>query len=277
MISILSKLTFKRVVTKQNSKADKSPANTTEKRQLFGSPLFNVLLMVALILGISGFFKLLEWRKINAQTQIQFRDSEAATEVEKTKIENQRQTHQIFGGEVFDTSLRLRETAALGFAVCLSILDEAKQKRQIPGSTGSLLNAVISRDLMPPGLKIENGEIRSETSVIYIRYNLAPLQIEFVSLPQDSNFGPALMLRFPLGSADGKNITYFQSSKTENVRLPKAFAPAHEILRSGGWTSETWRTAELVGGANQDYSRMLSEEQEELKKIAPDNSDTSSR
>lgn len=275
MFSFLSKITFKRSAAKHNSKANKSSATSAEKQQHFGSPLFNVLVMVALIMGVSSIFKILEWRKINAQTQIQFRDSETFLEDEKTKNEHARQSHQIFGGEVFDTSLRLRETGALGFAVCLSILDEAKQKRQIPGSIGSLLNAVISRDLMPPGLKIENGEIHSETSVIYIRYQPSPLQIEFVSLPQDSRFGPALMLRFPLRSADGKNIAYFQSTKTENVRLPKAFAPAHEILRDG-WTLEAWRTAE-IGSGNQDFARMLSEEQEQLKKIAPDNSDTITR
>lgn len=275
MFSFLSKLAFKSSTTRQKNKADKSPADSTEKQSIFGSPLFNVFLMVALILGISGFFKILEWRKINAQTQIQFRDSENLTEEEKTKPENARQPREIFGGEVFDTSLRLREIGALGFAVCLSILDEAKQKRQIPGSINSLLNAVIIRDLMPPGLKIEKGEIRSETSLIYIRYQPSPMQIEFISLPQNSRLGPALMLRFPLTSADGKNIAYFQSAKTENVRLPKAFAPAHEILRDG-WTLEAWRTAE-IGSGNEDYARMLAEEQEQLKKIAPDNSDTKTR
>jgi len=273
MFSFLSKINFRRLA-KQNSKAGKSSANLAEKQQLFGSPLFNVLVMVALILGVSGFFKILEWRKINAQTQIQFSDSETLSENEKLKTEK-RQSSNIFSGEVFDTSLRLRETGALGFAVCLSILDETKQKRQIPGSINALLNAVASRDLMPPGLKIENGKIRSETSVIYIRFQPSPLQIEFVSLPQDTRFGPALMLRFPLRSADGKNIAYFQSAKTENVRLPKTFAPAHAILRDG-WTLEAWRMAE-IGGGNQDFARMLSEEQEQLKKIAPDNSDISPR
>ncbi|MGC2234973.1 MAG: hypothetical protein WA584_02260 [Pyrinomonadaceae bacterium] len=272
MFSFLSKINFRRSA-KQNSKAGKSSANVAEKQQIFGSPLFNVLVMVALILGVSGFFKILEWRKINAQTQIQFSDSETLSEDEKLKIEKARRYSDIFSGEVFDTSLRLRETGALGFAVCLSILDEAKRQKQIPGSINGLLNAVLSRELMPPGLKIENGEIRSETSVISIRYQPSPLQIEFVSLPQDARFGPALMLRFPLRSADGKNIAYFQSSKVENVQLPKAFAPSHEILRGGGWTLEAWRTAE-IGGGNQDFARMLSEEQEQLKKIAPDNSDT---
>lgn len=276
MFSFLSKLTFKRKAAQDNSKDGKPSATSAEKQRLFGSPLFNVLAMVALILGVSGFFKILEWRKINAQTQIQFRDSETLVEDEKTKSETARQSPPIFGGEVFDTSLRLRETGALGFAVCLSILDEAKQKRQIPGSINALLNAVTSRNLMPPGIKIENGEIRSETSVIYIRYQPVPMQIEFVSLPQDSRFGPALMLRFPLTSADGKNIAYFQSAKTENVRLPQAFAPAHEILRNG-WTLEAWRTAEINGGGNEDFARMLTEEQQKLKKIAPDNSDSLTR
>lgn len=222
MFSFFSKLTFKRSA-KQNSKADKSSAISTEKQKLFGSPLFNVLVMVTLILGVSGFFKILERRKINAQTQIQFSDSETLSEDEKLKTEKARQSSNIFSGEVFDTSLRLRETGALGFAVCLSILDEAKQKRQIPGSINALLNAVASRDLMPPGFKIENGEIRSETSVIYIRFQSSPLQIEFVSLPQDARFGPALMQRIEITQK-----IFRQSKKTRRkANVPKINRQRH--------------------------------------------------
>ncbi len=75
------------------------------------------------------------------------------------------------------------------------------------------------------------------------------------------------MLRFPLTSADGKNIAYFQSAKVENVNLPAPFAPAHEVIR-GGWTLEVWRGMEMGGGGNQDFARMLAEEQENLKSSA---------
>lgn len=143
----------------------------------------------------------------------------------------------IFDGEVIDTSRRLREIGALGFAVCLSILDEAKRNRQIPGSINSLLNAVASRDLMPPGLVIQDGEILSQTGKIFIRCQAQPLRLEFVSVPDDERFGPALILRFPLMSDGGKNIVYFQSAKVSNINLPKAFAPDAEIIKSG-WTLE---------------------------------------
>jgi hypothetical protein len=140
---------------------------SAEKSKFVGSPLFNVLLMVALMFGVSAFFRVLEWRRMNAQTQIQINDSENLAAGDKAKNKIARQSADIFGGEVFDTSRRLRETGAFGFAVCLSILDEAQKKRQIPGSINGLIQAVASRDLMPPGLMVEDGEIRSQTSKIY--------------------------------------------------------------------------------------------------------------
>jgi hypothetical protein len=266
-LSFLSRRLFKRSPVEQSIKARNSSLSAAEKQRFIGSPLFNVLLMVTLMLGVSAVFRLLEWRRMNAQAQIQINDSENSSGDENAKNKNLRQAADIFGGEVFDTSRRLRETGALGFAVCLSVLDEARTRRQIPGSISGLINAVAARDLMPPGLTVENGEIHSPTSKIFIRYQPEPMQLEFVSVPKESRFGPALMLRFPLRSADGKNIAYFQSAKVENINLPAPFAPAHEVIKSG-WTLEAWRGTE-IGGGNQDFARMLAEEQENLKTLAP--------
>lgn len=268
MFSVLS--FFQQLFPKRSAQ---NPSNTSAKKSnFFGSPLFNVLLMLTLMLSVSAVFRFLEWRKMNAQTQIQFNDSENLVEEEKGKGKIIKPSADIFGGEVFDTSRRLRETGAFGFAVCLSILDEARNRRQIPGSIEDLIKAVVSRDLLPPGLSVENGEIHSNTSKIYIRYQQKPMQLEFISIPNDPRFGPALMLRFPLMSADGKNIGYFQSLNTENINLPKAFAPASEVIRSG-WTLEAWRGME-IGGNNQDFSRMLAEEEANLKNKVQGESDT---
>ena len=266
-LSFLSRLRLKRSTATNSTEARYSSKTSAEKSRFFGSPLFNVLLMVALMLGVSMFFRVLEWRRMNAQTQIQINDSENPADGDKAKNKSVRQSADVFGGEVFDTSRRLRETGAFGFAVCLSILDEARRTRQIPGSINGLIKAVVSRELMPPGLRVENGEIRSQTSKIFIRYQPEPMQLEFVSVPTDARFGPALMMRFPLTSADGKNISYFQSAKVENVNLPAPFAPAPAILRNG-WTLEAWRGME-IGGGNQDFARMLAEEQENLRNSAP--------
>lgn len=266
ILSFFSRRVFKRSATKSNREPG-TPKRAANSR-FIGSPLFNVLLMVALGLSASGFFRFLEWRRMNAQTQIQINDSENISDGDSTKVKFVRGSADIFGGEVSDTSRRLRETSALGFAVCLSILDEARSRRQIPGSIKGLMGAVISRDLMPPGIEFKNEEIRSPTSVIYIRYQPEPIQLEFVSVPKNNRFGPALMLRFPLmGDGGGKNIAYFQSSKVENINLPAPFAPASEVIR-GGWTLEAWRGMETNETRNQDFARMLAEEQENLKNSA---------
>jgi hypothetical protein len=275
-LSFLSRPRLKRRAANSNE-ARNSSKTSAEKSRFFGSPLFNVLLMVALMLGVSAFFRVLEWRRMNAQTQIQINDSENIADGDKAKDKTVPQPADVFGGEVFDTSRRLRETGAFGFAVCLSILDEARTRRQLPGSINGLIQAVVSRELMPPGLTVENGEIRSPTSNIFIRYQPEPLQLEFVSVPKDARFGPALMMRFPLTSADGKNIAYFQSSRVAGVNLPPPFAPAHEVIRSG-WTQEAWRGMEISnGGTNRDFARILEEERENLRAIAPNGSDASPR
>jgi len=256
---------FRRSFTKrssaQSTDAKNLPETFAEKPKFSGSPLFNVLLMVMLMLGVSAVFRVLEWRRMNAQN---------LADGDKAKTKTVRQSADIFGGEVFDTSRRLREIGAFGFAVCLSILDETRTRRQIPGSINGLINAVASRDLMPPGLTVENGEIRSQTSKIYIRYQPEPMQLEFVSAPTEARFGPALMMRFPLTSADGKNIAYFQASSVGSFNLPPPFAPASEVIRSG-WTQEAWRGIEIGNGNNQDFARVLAEEQENLKSLAPKN------
>jgi hypothetical protein len=274
MSSVLS--FFKRGAASSDSDPGKSSKKiSAEKSKFVGTPLFNVLLMVTLMLGVSTFFRVSESRRLNAQTQIQINDSETVADGGNAKSKIAYQPADIFSGEVFDTSRRLRETGALGFAVCLSILDEAKSKRQIPGSINALINAVTSRELLPPGLTVENGEIRSETSVIYIRYQPEPMQIEFVSVPVEARFGPTLLMRFPLMSADGKNIAYFQSSRVSGVDLPPPFAPAAEVIRSG-WTLEAWRGTQ-IGEGNQDFARMLADEQENLKTAAPNIGDGRSR
>lgn len=261
--------------TKISAKNKKSRQTADKKPKNFGSPLFNVLLMVGLMLGVSGIFRILEWRKMNSGAQIQINDSENLSTDEKTNTDQIRQPANIFDGEVIDTSRRLREIGALGFAVCVSILDEAKRNKQIPGSISALLNSVTSRALVPPGLVLQNGEIRSQTGKIFIRYQAQPLRLEFVSVPDEERFGPALMLRFPLMSDGGKNIVYFQSAKVSNINLPKAFAPESEIIQSG-WTLEAWRGIE-IGGNAQDFAKMLAEEQEILRSFAPDNSDSQPR
>jgi hypothetical protein len=118
----------------QQPDAQNSSETSADKPKFVGTPLFNVLLMIALMLSVSAAFRFMEWRKMNAQAQIRFNDSENPADDNKERNKTVRQPADIFGGEVLDTSRRLRETGAFGFAVCLSILDEARVRRQIPGS-----------------------------------------------------------------------------------------------------------------------------------------------
>jgi hypothetical protein len=236
-----------------------------KNRRFFGNPLFNVLLMATLIIGLSAVFRWLNERRMSAHTQIQFRDADDAPADGNAKNNNQIQRLEIFSGEVFNTSLRLRETGALGFAICLGVLDEARTKREIPGSINRLFGAVRERGLMPPGIKFDGDKINSASSRIFVHYKIEPMQLELVSVPLDARFGPALILRFPLQSVDGKNAAYFQAAGVSAVELPAPFAPADEVVRSG-WTLESWRGIAVSGG-DQDFAKMLIEEQENLNRM----------
>lgn len=236
-----------------------------KNRRFFGNPLFNVLLMATLVIGLSAVFRLLNERRMSAHTQIQFADAEDAPAGGDAKNKNQIQPPEIFSGEVFSTSLRLRETGALGFAVCLAVLDEARTKREIPGSINNLFAAVRERGLLPPGIEYDGDKIKSSSSRISVHYKIEPMQLELVSVPLDARFGPALILRFPLTSIDGKNVAYFQAAGVSSVELPTPFAPADEVIRAG-WTLESWRDIAVSDG-NQDFAKMLIEEQENLNQM----------
>lgn len=266
-MKFFSKFADKFFKRRKNRRAtDKNEKKRVSKsRGLFGNPLVNVLLMVALAVGLWTGFRFLNERRMSAHTQIQFADAEDSSFEGEGKHKSFSAQPEIFSGEVFNTSVRLREIGALGFAICLSVLDEARAKRQIPGSINNLFAAVSERDLMPPEIEFDGTEIKSPSSKIVVRYKLEPMQLELVSLPLDSRFGPALMLRFPLFSVDGKSVAYFQAGSVSNIELPPPFAQADEVIRAG-WTLESWRGIPVDG--NQDFVRMLVEEQENLKQMS---------
>ncbi len=166
---------------------------------------------------------------------------------------------EIFRGEVYDTTVRLRETGALGMAISLSVFAEFSEKKNIPANLETIITAVQRRGLMPPEMTFENGKLESASSVFFVRYNRQPLAFEILSSPKQGAIGqsPSLMMRFPLTSLDKRTITYFQSASTNQVEMPEPFAPLERIV-AAGWTIEQWRGELLPKSEN--ASRLLEEE-----------------
>lgn len=243
--------------------------NTRKSRNAFWSfvfsPTFNVFALVALLLLVFAGIKIFSARRNHAQVafveQVDFDQPDAAN------AENSRYSApEIFRGEVYDTTIRLRETGALGMAISLAIFAEFSEKKNLPINLETILSAVRTRGLMPPEMIFQNGQIASPSSVFFIRYKSAPLAFEILSnSKQKTGQSPSLMMRFPLTSLDKRTITYFQSPATNHFETPEPFAPLDEIV-AAGWTLEQWRGELLPKGEN--AWRVLAEEKRLLNEAA---------
>lgn len=213
------------------------------------SPAFNVITLVALLLLVFAGMRLFSARRNHAQ--IAFVEQTGFDQSETLRTETSRYSApEIFRGEVYETSVRLRETGALGMAISLSVFAEFSEKKNIPATLETVLSAVAARGLMPPEMTFEKGEIVSPSSVFFVRYSSEPFRFEILSRPkQAAAKSPALMLRFPLASLDKRTITYFQSPATNHFEMLEPFAPLDRIV-AAGWTLEQWRGELMPNAAN---------------------------
>lgn len=228
------------------------------------SPTFNVIALVLMFLSVFGGLRVLRTRNTQAQVKFIERGRFNANENETSENRNM-PLPEIFKGEVYDTSIRLRETGALGMAVSLAVFAETSKQGSVPPNLERIWNFILERNLMPPGLQFQNGELVSATSNFVVRFQSQPFRFEILSRPVQNKTNPAILLRFPLQSLDGRTITYFQSPSTKRFDTPAPFAPLEKIV-SNGWTLEQWRGELLPKGENpinllKEEKRLLNEYQ----------------
>lgn len=244
---------------KRHTKKSNLSESSGAIRTFIFSPTFNVAALVILLVSVFAGIRLFSASRNSAQ--VAFVEQAGFDQAETANLENREfSAPELFRGEVYDTSLRLRETGALGMAISLSVFAEFSEKKNIPANIETVIAAVQTRGLMPPEMTFENGKLESASSVIFVRYKSQPLGFEILSSPrQDGRRGrsPLLMMRFPLMSLDKRTITYFQSSATNQFETPKPFAPLDRIV-AAGWTIEQWRGELLPQSEN--ASRLLEEE-----------------
>ena len=169
---------------------------------------------------------------------------------------------KFFAGEVYDTSIRLREAAAFGMAVSLAVIDEFARRRMAPPDVKSVQRAITRQSLLPPGFDVREQGISTPSSVLTFRYRANPLAFEIVSRPNSETGGPALMIRFPIVSTSGRGVPFFRSSIVGRREVPEPFATA-EQLGSSGWKLDEWQGEMLK--LDSDTIKRLTEEQRELK------------
>jgi hypothetical protein len=224
-------------------------------RSLISSPMFNVAVLVLLLVCVFGGLRLLSARQ--TQGQVKFIEQPKLETNEPINEDRIYSSPEIFKGEVYDTSIRLRETGALGMAISLSVFAINSDQGSVPPNLEQIWSFISERKLLPPGLQFENGELISPSGTISVRYQSQPLRFEILSRPRQNTYSPAILLRFPLTSLDRRTITYFQSATTDKFEIPAPFAPLEKIV-SAGWTMEQWRGEVLPKQENQQ--QILEEE-----------------
>ena len=257
---------LKKTIMKKNkteNSAQKPKKLRTVIRSFAFSPTFNVIALVLLLLSV--IFGLRAFRGGQTQAQIKFVEHSQFNAPETESGRNRIYTApEIFKGEVYDTSIRLRETGALGMAISLAVFAHHAEQGSVPPSLEKIWAFLAERNLMPPGFEFQNGELFSPSGTILVRYQSEPLRFEILSRPKQDSTSPAILLRFPLTSLDGRTITYFQSASTSRFDIPTPFAPLEKII-SAGWTMEQWR-GELLPKP-QNINQILENEKRLLDQI----------
>ena len=249
---------------KTDNPAQKSKKFRNVFRSFAFSPVFNVIALVVLLLSVIAGLRAFRTEKSQAQIKFVEHDQFNAPETENT--ENQIPfAPEIFKGEVYDTSQRLRETGALGMAISLAVFAQNSEQGSVPPNLEKIWAFLAERNLMPPGLQFQNGELLSPSSTILVRYQSQPLRFEILSRPKQDSTSPAILLRFPLTSLDGRTITYFQSASVNRFDIPAPFAALEKIV-SAGWTMEQWR-GELLP-KTENPVQILEEEKRLLEKMS---------
>ncbi len=247
----------------QAEKRKKSEQLANSFRTIIFSPVFNVIALVLLLLAVIGGLRI--YRNQQTQAQIKFVERDQFNAPDKENSENRiYPAPEIFKGEVYDTSIRLRETGALGMAISLAVFAGNSEQGSVPPNLEKIWAFLSERSLLPPGMQFENGELLSPSSVIMVRYQSQPVRFEILARPKQDSTSPAILLRFPLTSLDGRTITYFQSASVNRFDIPAPFAPLEKIV-SAGWTMEQWR-GELLPKTGNPLN-ILEEEKRLLKEL----------
>jgi hypothetical protein len=145
-------------------------------------------------------------------------------------------------GEVARTADRIGEATALALSMSLYAATE-QLNRRTPGAVRDLLSGAAERGLLPPGLRFTNadGTLASAYGALAVRYRIAPLAIEVVSIAGKPEYGPALIIRVPDETSDKGEATLYLAGRLAGVTVPAPFAPEAEAIALG-WSPERLRS-----------------------------------
>lgn len=148
-----------------------------------------------------------------------------------------------FAGEVYDTEERLLDASALAVAGVVLVAESPTLE------SGQLARVLSTRQLLPEGMSLVDGQLRSAQGIFQLRcerLHLAEEEVtglEVVSVPAGRAQGPGLLLRIPGSLDDGavlkRGFVYWQAGTLEELQLPAPFASPAELYRLG-WEAKVW-------------------------------------
>jgi hypothetical protein len=183
---------------------------------------------------IASYFRL---RAIDPRVTVEF-DQGASGKQAPTK---QASIATTIDGEVARTAERIGEATALALSASLYAASE-QIKGRAPRATPDLLTGIAAQKLLPLGVTpTQEGILVSAYGSLSIRYRLAPLGVEVVSVGHGPEDGPALIVRIPDELSDKGETKLFIARSLSDVKIPAPFAPAAEVIALG-WSPEILRS-----------------------------------
>ena len=159
-------------------------------------------------------------------------------------------------GEVYRTAARLREASALALAAALYAANQRVNRRVIPNAE-AVIASITSEGLLPPGVTPHRGAMfQSDHSTLALHFRADPLAIEVLSFPRSREEGPALMMRIPSISEDGKKGSIFIADRLGDIDPPAPFASVVDCVRAG-WTDQSFGQTEILEAQEQQLRAWL--------------------
>jgi len=145
-------------------------------------------------------------------------------------------------GEVSHTADRIAEATMVAFSAGV-YLAGAGIKGRLPRDVQTLMAGLAQNSLLPPGLGTTGsaGTFVSAWGSLSVRYRLAPLGVEVISIASKPEYGPALIVRLPDEILDKGEASLYVSDRLQGVTVPAPFASAAEVIALG-WNPERLRS-----------------------------------
>lgn len=227
-------------------------------RRLFEPSRYGAILFILLILGIYTAVRIAA-PSDTRHAQLRFVENGSMRTFD-SEGGSQSLYREPLSGTEFNMASRLREASALGLAVSLSVFAKQTATGNAPADQNDVIRELISRKLMPPGIEVENGSLRSYLSDLRFSYRTEPLSFEILTLPKEPAAGSALLLRFPLPPSETNSVMYFESASS--TQIPAPFS-TNEQIAAARWKIRHWRGDALP--LNESLVRELREQDEWLR------------